>query len=144
MNSLLATPDTRAARLAPWLRWVSAALFTLFGVAKFTSHASEVSSFRGYGLPAPDAFVYAIGTLEIAGALLLAAGLLTRLAALALAGDMIGAIIASGLGKGELVSLTLAPALLVAMLVLLRVGPGHTALDTRTLASRSHQRTRAG
>jgi putative oxidoreductase len=136
MNSLLATRDTPAARLTPWLRWGAAAVFALFGVAKFTAHATEVSSFRGYGLPAPDAFVYAIGTLEIVGAALLAAGLLTRLAALALAGDMIGAIVASGLAKGELVSLTLGPALLAAMLVLLWVGPGRAALDTRLRASR--------
>ena len=133
MNALLATTDTPAARLTPWLRWASASVFALFGVAKFTAHASEVSSFRSYGLPAPDAFVYAIGALEIVGALLLAAGLLTRLAAAALAGDMLAAIVVSGLAKGEVLSLTLAPALLVAMIVVCWIGPGHPALDTRLL-----------
>src|ERR1700694_1278182 len=116
-----------------WLRGGAAAVFARFGVAKFTAHASEVSSFRSYGLPAPDAFVYAIGALEIVGALLLAAGLLTRLAAAALAGDMIAAIVVSGLAKGEVLSLTLAPALLVSMIAECWIGPRHAALDTRLL-----------
>lgn len=48
---------------------------------------------------------------------IIAVGLLTRLAALALAGNMLGAIVVSGLGEGEVMpSLTLAPALLGAML----------------------------
>ena len=34
-----------------------------------------------------------------------------------LAGDMIGAIVVSGVANGEIVSLTLAPALLIAMIV---------------------------
>jgi uncharacterized membrane protein YphA (DoxX/SURF4 family) len=63
--------------------------------------------------------------LEIVGGLLLASGVLVRLAALALAGDMVGAIVVSGLGRGEDLSLTLAPALLVAMIFLIRVrAPG--------------------
>lgn len=39
-------------------------------------------------------------------------GLLTRLAALAQAADMLGASVVSGLARGELISLTLAPLLL--------------------------------
>ena len=39
---------------------------------------------------------------------------------------MIGAIVVSGIAKGEIISLTLAPAELVAMLVLLWTGPGAT------------------
>jgi putative oxidoreductase len=109
-------------RLAPGI------VFVAFGVGKFTQHATEVDSFRDYGLPAPDAFVYAIGVLEVAGGLMLIAGVLVRLAALALAGDMVGAIVVSGIAKGEAISLTLAPALLVAMLVLLAgVRPGSSA-----------------
>jgi putative oxidoreductase len=121
-------PRASSALLA---RLGAGAVFVAFGVAKFTSHASELASFTKYGLPSPDAFVYAIGVLEVVGGLLLILGLATRLAGLALAGDMVGAIVVSGIGRGELVSLTLAPAQLVAMLFLLRVGPGRWALDRR-------------
>jgi putative oxidoreductase len=103
------------------LRVAAGVVFVVFGIGKFSQHETEVDSFRTYGLPEPDAFVYAIGVLEIAGGLMLIAGFLVWLAALALAGDMVGAIVVSGIGEGEVVpSLTLAPALLVAMLVLLR------------------------
>jgi putative oxidoreductase len=57
-------------------------------------------------------FVYLAGVIETGGGLLLIMGLLTRLAALALAADMLGAIVVSGLARGELISLTLAPLLL--------------------------------
>jgi putative oxidoreductase len=110
----------------------AAVVFISFGVGKFSAHASEVASFRSYGLPSPDVFVYAIGVVELVGGVLLAAGLLTRLAAVALAGDMIGAVAVSGIGEGEVVpSLTLAPVLLIAMLFVLRVGPGSPSLDER-------------
>jgi uncharacterized membrane protein YphA (DoxX/SURF4 family) len=98
-------------------------VFVVFGAGKFVNHGSEVDSFRGYGLPWPDAFVYAIGVIEVAGGLLLITGLAIRLAALVLAGDMVGAIVASGIRKGELVSLTLAPALLAGMVFLVWTTP---------------------
>ena len=57
-------------------------------------------------------FVYLAGVIETGGGgLLLIMGLLTRLAALALAADMLGAIVVSGLARVELISLTLAPLL---------------------------------
>jgi putative oxidoreductase len=109
----------------PGIRWAAAVVFVVFGLGKFVNHASELASFRQYALPAPSAFVFAIGALEIVGGLLLASGMLVRLAAFALAGDMVGAIVVSGLGRGEDISLTLAPALLVAMVFLIRVrAPG--------------------
>jgi uncharacterized membrane protein YphA (DoxX/SURF4 family) len=111
---------------------VAAIVFIVFGAGKFSAHASELASFRSYGLPSPDAFVYAIGVLELTGGVMLAAGALTRLAAVVLIGDMLGAVAVSGIGEGEVVpSLTLAPALLIAMLFLLRVGPGSPSLDVR-------------
>ena len=105
------------------IRWAAAIVFIVFGAGKFVNHASELSSFRHYGLPLPDVFVYGIGVLELAGGLLLASGRLIRLAAIALAGDMVGAIIVSGIGRGENVSLTLAPALLAAMILVLLFEP---------------------
>jgi putative oxidoreductase len=121
-------PSTRRAAIA--VRWAAAIVFVVFGAGKFVDHGAELASFRKYGLPAPDAFVYLIGALEIGGGMLLASGRLVRLAALALAGDMVGAIIVSGLGRGEDVSLTLAPALLAAMIFLVIAGRGERAVVT--------------
>jgi putative oxidoreductase len=110
------------------VRVLSGGVFVAFGAGKFVNHASELASFKTYGLPAPEAFVIVIGVIEVIGGLLLIGGALTRPAALGLAGDMIGAIVVSGIAKGEVISLTLAPAELVAMLVLLWTGPGAHAL----------------
>jgi putative oxidoreductase len=107
------------------LRVASGGVFVAFGAGKFLNHGAELASFKTYGLPAPEVFVVVIGVIELIGGLLLIAGALTRPAALVLAGDMVGAIIVSGLAKGEVISLTLAPAELVAMLVLLWAGRAH-------------------
>ncbi|MGI8803548.1 MAG: DoxX family protein [Solirubrobacteraceae bacterium] len=121
---------TGAAGIAGLLiRMVTGVIFVAFGIGKFTSHATELASFRDYGLPFPDAFVYLIGAVEVLGGLLLICGLATRPASLILAANMVGAIVVSGIGRGEMISLTLAPALLVAVLMLLRLGPGRWALD---------------
>jgi putative oxidoreductase len=112
-------------------RWAAGIIFLIFGIAKFSDHAAELASFRHYPLPAPEVFVYLVGVIEIGGGLLLIMGLLTRLAALALAADMIGAIVISGLANWEPISLTLAPLLLVAMLSLIRLGGGCWSLDRR-------------
>lgn len=66
------------------------------------------------------------------GGVLLITGLGARLAALVLAGDMVGAIAVSGIKEGEPISLTLAPVLLVIMLVVLRAGPGRRPLSPQS------------
>jgi putative oxidoreductase len=133
--SLAAAIATRSdglrARLAAAIRIAAAAVFISFGIGKFVNHASELASFQQYALPAPEVFVYAIGVLEIVGGALLAIGLLVRPAALALAGDMVGAIVVSGVGRGENVSLTLAPVLLIGMIFLIRTGAGGWSVDGR-------------
>lgn len=106
------------------LRLVSGGVFVVFGAGKFINHGSEFASFKTYGLPAPGLVVVVIGLVELVGGVLLIAGRLTRPAALVLAGDMVGAIVVSGLGRWEPISLTLAPALLLVMLLLLWAGPG--------------------
>lgn len=118
----------RRDRVLVVLRLLSGGVFVVFGIGKFVNHASELASFKAYGLPAPEAFVVVIGVIEVVGGLLLMTGVLTRPAALVLAGDMIGAIVLSGIVKGELISLTLAPTLLVVMIVLVWVGPGPFSL----------------
>jgi putative oxidoreductase len=110
------------------LRLLSGGGFVVFGLGKFVNHASELASFETYGLPAPQIFVVVIGLVELVGGLFLMAGFLTRPAALVLAGDMAGAIVVSGIARGEIISLTLAPAELVAMLVLLWTGSGARAV----------------
>jgi putative oxidoreductase len=117
------------------LRLVSGGVFVVFGIGKFVNHGSELASFKAYGLPAPEAFVIVIGVIEVVGGLLLIAGLLTRPVAMVLAADMIGAILVSGIAKGEPISLTLAPAELLAMLVLLGKGPGRSVIDPRRVRS---------
>ncbi len=62
------------------------------------------------------------GSTLVIGGLLLAARVLVRAAAVLLAGDMVGAIVFSGLARGEYISLTLAPVLLVAMIFLIGIG----------------------
>jgi putative oxidoreductase len=129
----LCSPGALSSGRAGWAlsvaRWTSGAVFLLFGAGKFVNHASEASSFRAYGLPWPNVFTDAIGVIELFGGVLLAVGLATRAVAVLLAGDMVGAIVVSGLLRGETVSLTLAPALLVAMVVLVVLGPGRLSLD---------------
>ena len=96
-------------------------MFVVFGLGKFVNHAAELTSFRSYGLPVPGLLVIAIGVIELVGGALLISGRLLGPTALVLAGDMIGAIVVSGVAKGEIISLTLAPALLVAMIAQLWV-----------------------
>lgn len=103
---------------------LSGAVFVVFGIGKFVNHGSELASFRSYGLPAPGIFVVAIGAIELVGGVLLIAGRFVRPAALVLAADMIGAIVVSGIAKGELISLTLAPALLITMIALAAAADG--------------------
>jgi uncharacterized membrane protein YphA (DoxX/SURF4 family) len=119
---------TVTTRLAP------AVVFVIFGADEFVNHARNVRSFAAYGLPFPSAFSYGIGALEIVGAVALVSGIALLPAAIALAGDMVGAIVVSGIALGELVSLTLAPAMLGAMLVLV----------ARELRGRRRQPRRAG
>ena len=104
------------------VRLAAGGIFIGFGAAKFLNHSAEVESFDTYGLPSPDAFVYLIGTIEVIGGALLVLGRGVRSVAVLLAADMIGAISVSGIGRWEAISLTLAPALLVAMVYLAR-GP---------------------
>ena len=120
-----------AAAIAFVLRVAAGAILIGFGQSKFAHHAKEVRAFDRYGLPAPEVFTYAIGSVELVGGVLLVLGLATRLVALALAGNMVGAIATGGRVDGGFVNLGLAPMLLVVMLYLVWAGAGLFSLDAR-------------
>jgi putative oxidoreductase len=116
-------------RAAFVVRFAVGATIAGFGVGKFTHHAAEAASFVRYGIPFADATTYAVGLLELAGGVLLALGLGTRLVALALGGNFAVAIATAGRIEGGPVHLVLAPTLLACMAFLVAVGPGRPALD---------------
>jgi putative oxidoreductase len=118
-------------RFALAARLVAGATFLGFSIGKFIRHEAESAALDRYGLPFPDTFTYAVGVVELAGGAMLVLGLGTRLAALALACDMVGAITTAGRIEGGPVHLGLAPALLLMMLLVLWVGPGRRSLDWR-------------
>jgi putative oxidoreductase len=126
---VLAPAPPAASLAATALRLGAGAIFIGFGQSKFAHHAKEVRSFDRYGLPAPELFTYAIGSLELTCGLLLVLGLATRLVAPALAGNMIGAIATGGRVDGGFVNLGLAPVLFVGMLFLLWTGAGRWSVD---------------
>jgi putative oxidoreductase len=111
------------------VRVVAGFLFVSFSIGKFADHAAEAADFEHYGVPIPDVAVYAAGTIELLGGILLIVGLLTRPAAAALALNMVGAISTAGRVDGGSFHLGVAPALLAVMLMLLWVGSGKPALD---------------
>ncbi|MEX1009057.1 MAG: DoxX family protein [Acidimicrobiia bacterium] len=120
-----------AAYLTTAVRVVTGAFFVAVSTGKFVDHMQEAIDFERYGVPVPDTAVYVVGTVELVGGLLLVVGLFTRVAALFLAADMVGAIATAGVMEGGSFNLGVAPALLVAMLFLLWAGPGVLALDAK-------------
>jgi putative oxidoreductase len=127
---VLAPTPARYALAATVLRVAAGAILIGFGSSKYLHHAKEARSFDRYGLPFPSEFAYATGTVELVFGTLLVLGLATRVAALVLTGNMVGAIATGGRVDGGFVNLGLAPALLVVMLVLIWTGGGRFAAET--------------
>ncbi len=115
-------PDdsVRRDRAAATVAILTGVVFVLAGLVKFAFHAWELRYFRAFGLPWPSGLVILAGVLEVlGGALLILRRLLAPVTAI-LAITMVVAIGASGIGHHDVVpSLTLAPALLIAMVFLL-------------------------
>ena len=130
-SALLAERVDGRAAVAVGVVWVGvgATFAFVFSLSKFTDHASEVRDFTRFGVPAPAVSTYLAGSIEFVGGVLLLAGLLTRLAALLLAADMVGAILTAGRNVGGVFHLGLAPALLALMMALLVTGGGAFAAD---------------
>jgi putative oxidoreductase len=131
LQRILAPTPNWASLPALLVRLAAGTIFVGFGLSKYSHHAREARAFTRYGLPDPGTFVYLTGTLELTLGVALLLGLLTRPAALALAGNMVGAIATGGRVDGGFVNLVLAPVLLVAMLFLIFVGAGRWSLDAR-------------
>jgi putative oxidoreductase len=130
-----------AAAATTVVRVVSGVFFISVSISKFTEHSQEVTDFRRYEVPIPELAVYVVGAVELIGGIALTLGLLTRLAALLLACDMIGAIATAGRVEGGSFHLGVAPTLLAAMLFLLWAGPGLVAIDNRLLTRMSSAAT---
>ncbi len=104
--------DPVAARLAV----LTGVIFVFAGLVKFVFHHWELHAFRTFGLPWPSALEIVAGVVEAGGGVALVLRVLVVPVALLLSATMIVAIGASGIGHGDVIpSLTLAPALLIAL-----------------------------
>jgi putative oxidoreductase len=124
-----------AAYVTAAIRVVAGVFFITVSTGKFVDHMKEAMDFHHYGVPAAEVTVYLVGIVELLGGLLLVVGLFTRLAALLLAVNMVGAIATAGRVDGGSFHLGVAPTLLVAMLFLLWAGSGALALDGKLAGS---------
>jgi uncharacterized membrane protein YphA (DoxX/SURF4 family) len=133
-RAAVSRPDelVRRDRAAANVAILTGVIFIFAGLVKFVFHHWELDAFRHFGLPWPSALEILAGVLEIAGGLALLLRRYVAPSAVVLAVTMVIAIVSSGIGNGDVIpSLTLAPALLVAMLYLLaRTAPqAHAALS---------------
>ena len=118
---LLARPDAvvRRERGSSRVSIVAGLIFVIAGLVKFALHHWELHAFRSFGLPWAGELEILAGVLETAGGLLLIGRRWVLPSALLLSATMVVAIVSSGIVHGEVIpSLTLAPALLLAMLFL--------------------------
>jgi uncharacterized membrane protein YphA (DoxX/SURF4 family) len=135
-QTLFTAPDRLVGRDRGLTRLAVAtgAIFIVAGLVKFVFHHWELHAFQSFGLPWPSALEIFAGVLETLGGILLMLRRAVVPVAVLLAVTMIVAIISSGIGHGDVIpSLTLAPALLLALVYLLvRVlGPWPRAAVTR-------------
>ena len=128
------------------VRVVTGIVFAMHGVQKVFVYGLPglADSFGKMGVPMPGVMGPFIGLLEFFGGLALIIGLLTRLAALGLAFDMLGAILLVHAARGfflpsgaEFVLMLCASAFAIAL-----AGPGALSVDGM-IASRAHRRTAA-
>jgi len=117
------------------IRIVTGVFIVSVSTGKFFDHASEAHDFDRYGVPIPSTAVIVVGIVELVGGIALIVGLGTRIAAAALAANMVGAIATAGRVEGGAFNLGAAPLMLVLMLAILWAGPGIWSVD-RALARR--------
>lgn len=113
------------------LALVVGAVFVLASLPKFLAFGWELDNFERFGLPFPEAFVIAAGVIELAGGIALLTGRFVPAALVLLSATMVVAIVSSGVLQGDVIpSLTVAPALLVAMGVMARRGGTDPAVQS--------------
>lgn len=136
-TTVLGRPFGRAATAAPLvLRLALGVVMTAHGIGKLQDGPAQAwgGFFDTLGIPAPAAAAWLVTVVELVGGLLLLVGLLTRVAALLLAIDMLGAIllVSMDLGvrtTGEGPGADLNIGLLGCALALVLTGPGRLSLD---------------
>jgi uncharacterized membrane protein YphA (DoxX/SURF4 family) len=124
-HAAISAPDrlVRRDRTAGTVAVLTGIIFIFAGLVKFVFHHWELDAFRTFGLPWPSALEILAGVLEVAGGIMLLWRRYVVPTAALLAVTMVVAIGSSGIGHGDIIpSLTLAPALLVAMIYLLARG----------------------
>ncbi len=121
MQLLTAGDRTLAADpVATLVARVVGAIFVPAGLVKFVAYGWELDAFERFGLPVAPVWVITAGVIEVAGAVLLLRGRFVVPTAALLAVTMAVATGVSGVAAGDVIpSLTLAPALLVALLFVL-------------------------
>ncbi len=115
------------------LRVALAALFIPVGLGKFVNHDAYIERFErwGFGAAAGEVAIL-VGVVEVACGLMLLLGVVPRLAALVLAGDMVGALLTAGrVDGGQDIWLPLI--LLAALSVVILWGAGRWALTPAAL-----------
>jgi putative oxidoreductase len=113
------------------VRWFAGVILIAVSLSKFTRHQDLVDAFERYSIPFPEASVYLAGTVELLGGLCLILGLLTRLAAVAVAGNMTVAVLTGGRVDPDFQHLWLGLILLFGALFVVWSGPGRVAIDNR-------------
>lgn len=103
----------------------------IHGLPKLLDIPGTQTSFTNMGLP-PDLAVI-IGLLEFIGGLVILLGLLTRIAAILLAIEMIGAILMVKLSKGFIDGYELDLLYLAIMISLMISGPGSISIERNIL-----------
>lgn len=136
---LSASPSQQQAGIAI-LRIVAGVVFMMHGGQKIfvTGLGKVTAGFAGMGVPMATVLAPLAGFLELVGGAALVVGVLTRLAALGLACDMLGAILLVHLSAGFFAPMgfEFPLVLFTAALTLAVAGPGAFSVDRALIARR--------